>query len=135
MILGRQSSRHTLKALPGGRRSTRRHVALRCEVISNYADEPVPHAASDLSTSGLWVDTHQPLHVGSHVVLCFPMPSWSDAQLTVFARVTRIRTGRRKRDRGPLGMGLEFLGLSRHERHQLAQCLENVRPHAPSLSC
>ena len=68
---------------------------------------------------GAWVDTLFPVHVGAELVVSFTPPGERE-ELTLFAKVARVVTGRRKRDRGPIGMALSFLGVSRQECASLA---------------
>ncbi|MBW2459725.1 MAG: PilZ domain-containing protein, partial [Deltaproteobacteria bacterium] len=97
---------------PEERRAMRRDLDLRLELVSHYSDEPVAHRATDLSPFGVWIDTSMPLHPGAEVVLSMTPPRFDGRELTVFAKVARAVTGRRRGDRGPLGMGLQFEDLT-----------------------
>lgn len=101
------------------RRGERTPVELTCEVVSHYWDEPLAHTASDISCYGMWIDTVFPLHPGAEVVVAF-RSSGADAETMLFARVARVRTGRKRGDRGSLGMALEFCKMSEQQR----ACLE-----------
>lgn len=116
---------------PDGRRALRRDLGLRCELVSNYWDEPVEHRVTDLSPYGAWIDTSFPLHPGTEVVLTMEPPCFDGAELTVFAKVARAVTGRRRSDRGPLGMGLEFGDLSAVEQLRLERALAGIPPRVP----
>jgi hypothetical protein len=110
------------------RRSLRRALPVPCDVVSHYWEHPVAHEATDLSLDGMWIDTLCPLHRGAEVVVSFLPPRWSGGQLMVFARVARVNTGRRRRDRGRVGMGLEFADLTLSERVALQSSLCGVPP-------
>ena len=89
------------------RRALRRHHRMPCDVVSHYWDQAVSHQASDISPYGVWIDTLTPLHPGAEVVMSFRPPQ-SDKELTVFGEVRRVVTGRRRGDRGRIGMGIAF---------------------------
>ncbi|MEZ4437537.1 MAG: PilZ domain-containing protein [Polyangiaceae bacterium] len=111
------------------RRAPRRKVSgVTCEVVSHYWDEAVEHAVHDLSPFGAFVDTPFPLHPGAELVLCFSPPAGDP--LTVFAEVKRAVTGRRKSDRGRLGMAVEFTDITYDEMVMVHRSLRN----APLLS-
>ena len=109
------------------RRSMRRAVEVPCELVSHYADEAVSYRISDLSPYGAWIDTFMPLHAGAEVVLCFRPPTWRE-EIVSFGRVARVVTGRLRRDRGPIGMGLELTELDFDQRMKLAACLRGIPP-------
>ncbi len=100
---------------PHARRGTRHVAELPCKIVSHYWEEAVAHHITEVSTSGAWIDTLFPLHPGAEVVLCFTPPGDCD-EIRVFAHVARVVTGRRKRDRKPLGMALDFKDITAHER-------------------
>lgn len=110
------------------RRAVRRAVAVRCDVVSHYGDVAEPHLASEVSPFGLWIDTAMPLHPGSEVVVGFRPPRYEGPELLVFGRVTRAVTGRRRGDRGRLGMAVEFRDLSDGERQTLSESLVGIPP-------
>ncbi len=113
---------------PDDRRALRRDLDLRLELVSHYSDEPVEHHATDLSPYGMWIDTELPLHPGSEVVLSMEPPGLDGRELTVFAKVARVVTGRRRSDRGPLGMGLQFEDLTHEEQAELTEALMGIPP-------
>jgi PilZ domain len=119
------------------RRSMRRAVEVPCELVSHYADDAIMYRISDLSPYGVWIDTFMPLHPGAEVVVCFRPPFWR-REIPSFARVARIVTGRLRRDRGPMGMGLELTDLSFDERMHIAASLRGIPPrfdrHLASVS-
>ncbi len=113
-------------ATPRGeeRRARRRPVEVACEVVSHYGDVPEQRIARDLSRVGMWIGTAMPLHPGAEVVVSFS--SKGGRELHLFATVTRIVTGRRKRDRGPAGMAVEFGEMTAEERALVASCVDEV---------
>lgn len=113
---------YTLVTRQDARRSPRRSWRGRCEVISAGEDDPRSMQAADVSLDGVWLDTRLPLPVGQKVVLAFRPPGWSN-DLTLFAEVRRSTPGRRRRDRGRVGMGLSFLDLTPAQRSRLADAL------------
>lgn len=110
------------------RRGMRRAVRLRCEIVSCVWDEPKQLPLTELSPYGAWVETLLPLHPGTDVVITFKPPGWSGREISAFARVRRIVTGRRRADRAPLGMGLELLDVDFDDRIRLAACMRGIPP-------
>jgi hypothetical protein len=110
------------------RRALRRAVEVPCDVVSHYSDEPQEHVASDVSPFGMWIDTVMPLHPGAEVVVGFRLPSHPGPELFLFATVTRVVTGRRRGDRGSLGMAIEFSDMSDEQRETVASCLQGIAP-------
>ena len=107
------------------RRAERMPIELACEVVSHYWDEPLAHKASDVSAYGMWIDTVFPLHPGAEVVVAF-RSSDSEEETMLFARVARVRTGRKRSDRGSLGMALEFGDMSEQQRARLESSLSST---------
>jgi hypothetical protein len=112
----------TMVARKDARRAPRRTWRGPCEIITADDDAPSLMRAGDVSLEGVWLDTLLPLPVGEKVVVAFRPPEWSN-DLTLFARVERSTTGRLRRDRGPVGMGLSFLDLTPDQRSRLADAL------------
>jgi len=123
-----QSPMDVMEVMADVRRALRRAVCLPCDVVSHYWDEPLSHIATNLSPFGMWIDTLLPLHRGAEVVLTFRPPRMRDHELTVFAEVTRVVTGRRRGDRGSIGMGLEFQDLTAHDQQLMRKCLHGLPP-------
>jgi len=105
------------------RRAPRRKVQVPVDLVSHYSDDVLPLALQDLSPFGLWIDTLCPLHEGAEVVVCFEPPGGEP--LTVFAEVRRTVTGRRKGDRGRVGMGIEFTDITYDEMVMVDHCLRD----------
>ena len=106
---------------PYARRAQRRAVDVPCEVVSGRWDAPVGHRVTDLTPFGAWVRSSFPLPKGERIVLSFTTPR--GRELTVFAEVKRADS--RRDVTRPAGMALEFIGMSRRERHLLARSLWN----------
>jgi hypothetical protein len=114
----------------GSRRGIRRSVGLGCEVISTRWDAPVRYRATDLSTSGIWVTTPDPVRAGEGVVVCFnPGDGWSRGELWLFAEVVRVVSTRRGTDGS--GMGLAFLDLPANDEMFLQSWLGARRMPVP----
>ena len=97
------------------RLAPRSAVQLTCDLISPSDERPQRHNVSCLSSAGLWIDTFEPFHPGAEVVVSFTMPDCEGPELTLFARVVRVVTGRRRQDRGSIGMGLAFTDVEPSE--------------------
>lgn len=122
------ASLHVVTNHEDARRALRRAVELRCDLKPHYAEEPEEHVASDVSPYGMWVDTPLPLHPGAEVVVRFRPPRYEGPEMIVLATVSRVVTGRRRGDRGRLGMALEFLDLTDEERGTIAEGLVGIAP-------
>ena len=119
--------RHTYAA----RGFSRRTIELPCEVITRAVDAPLFHWGTNLSESGMFIETPAPLVAGDELVGCFrPAAGWRMPELTLFAQVARAAAGRRKGDAGS-GVGLRFLDLQSGERRALSRWLQ-PRPRVPS---
>jgi len=109
------------------RTSSRHQVELPCEIITPSADEPALMWATDLSASGLWLESHEPLDLGKEMVVCFkPSVWWRAREIQVFGAVARVSPGLRG-PRDAKGMGIQFLDLSAREKWQL-RCWLRPRP-------
>ncbi len=127
------ASLHVVTTHGDSRRALRRAVELSCDLVSHYGDVPEVHVASDVSPYGLWVDTAMPLHPGSEVVLGFRPPHYEGDEMLVFGTVTRVVTGRRRGDRGRLGMAIEFRDLSSEQRTMMAASLKGIAPRIEGI--
>ena len=106
-----------------GRGFARRLVEFPCELYTSRDDEPLIAWGTNLSESGIFVETDAPLERGEDLVVCFrPAVAWRASEVTVFAEIARAAAGRR-RDDGATGLGLRFLDLTRAERRQLTRWL------------
>ncbi|MEQ9321494.1 MAG: PilZ domain-containing protein [Polyangiaceae bacterium] len=107
------------------RRAPRRRLQVPVDLVSHACDDVVPLELQNLSPFGLWVDTLCPLQEGAEVVVCFEPPGGKP--LMVFAEVRRTITGRRKGDRGRVGMGIEFTDITYDEMVMVDHCLRDHR--------
>ncbi len=108
------------------RRALRRAARVSCEIVSHYGDEPEIRLASDVSPFGMWIETPMPFHPGAEIVVAFRPPRGEGREVLVFATVTRIVSGRKRSDRGPLGMGVEFSDLGTRDRDEMTRWLADV---------
>lgn len=135
----------SLQPLYAGRGFGRRVTELPCELYTSHEHAPLLAWGTNLSESGIFLETGSPIGMGDDVVVSFrPAVAWALPELVLFAQVTRAARGRRHADAGS-GFGLRFLDLSRPERRALARWLRprervpgGVRqalvPPAPALS-
>lgn len=111
------------------RRGTRRAVDIPCEVIRTDSDEPLRCRATDLSHSGIWLETHTPLQPDEPLVITFRPPEWpSPFSITVFGRVARVAAARSSTEGSVPGAAVEFGDLSEAERDALDACIEGLPP-------
>ncbi len=114
----------------GWRRGARRSVELPCGLIARQSEAPELGWALDLSRTGAWIETPEPLTVGEELVVCVqPGISWRGGELHLFGEVQRAER-RRVGGVDALGMAVAFLGLSLDERIRLASWLGR-RPTPP----
>ncbi|MBW2523003.1 MAG: PilZ domain-containing protein [Deltaproteobacteria bacterium] len=114
------------------RRGERKSVDIECEVIRTDTDEPIFCRGTDLSHSGIWLQTEELLRPGEQLVITFRPPDWpSPFSITVFGQVARVSPGRRVSDRGLTGMGVEFADLSEAEREALDACIQGLPAPEP----
>lgn len=121
------------EAQPEVRRALRRALSMPCELVSHYWEGPVAHCIGDVSPFGAWIDTFFPLHPGAELVVSFSPPGAS-RELVLFGEVVRVVTGRLRNDRGPLGMGIGFVGVSADDQEALGDLLLGVPPRLPRAS-
>jgi hypothetical protein len=110
------------------RRAERRSVDLPCELVRSDCDEPLGHRLTDMSAYGAWVRTSLPMDIGDGLVLVVTMPD--AGEVILFGEVVR-----RARRGMPQGMGVEFVGLSRHERARLLMSLRGLDQRHVSRRC
>ena len=114
----------------GSRTSIRRSVEIPCELVSARNDEALCYQATDLSTSGIWLQTARPFRTGETVCICFRPDD--QKQIMVFGEVARVATQRNANDQTPgIGMGIEFLDLTPRERLRLTTYLASRRGPVP----
>ncbi|MBX3184873.1 MAG: PilZ domain-containing protein [Polyangiaceae bacterium] len=104
----------------GWRRGARRAVELPCGLIAGHSEAPELGWALDLSRTGAWIETPEPLSVGEELVVCVqPGISWRGGELQIFGEVQRAER-RCVAGAMALGMAVAFQGLSLDERIRLA---------------
>jgi PilZ domain len=103
------------------RRAARRGVELRCDVITQTADEPLAGTVFDLSPFGMSLKTPVAIDEGETVVLSFRPPR-TKHEMTVFGRV---------RYAGDDAKGVEFAAMTKQERVQLFDALRGIPPRLP----
>jgi hypothetical protein len=114
------------------RSASRRCVELACQLIRSSSEVPELCWATDLSTSGAWVDTSQPLQTGEIVVVCIEPTGLNLGSMTIFARVARGHQGKRIGDFSA-GSGLELLDLDPSQALQLTGWLSKRQHRQPRL--
>ena len=121
---------HSTSVPAGSRRGIRRAIQLGCELISTRSDVPMGCLATDLSTTGIWLSTVEPVRAGEQVVVCFePREGWDRGELTLFAEVARVITTRKQSAGG--GMGLEFIDLAGMDEAMLTEWLGKRKMPVP----
>jgi hypothetical protein len=129
-----------VEILPHLRRSLRRAVEIPCQVVSPYWDEPVSYLATEISRTGMWIDTPFPLSCGDALVVRFEAPRPRDAGVEcdrgmfMLARVRRVELRRRRDDRHRAGMGVEFVSVAPEEEALLTSCLRGIPPRIPETT-
>ena len=109
------------------RHSERREVDFLCEVVAGEWNAPFQHRATDLSPTGVWLQTSFPLAVDDVVVLNLRPPGWrQERDLTVFARVARSVRVRERNGQRENGMGVRFLDITDDERREWISTLDGV---------
>ncbi|MBM4360999.1 MAG: PilZ domain-containing protein [Deltaproteobacteria bacterium] len=116
----------------GSRRAIRRAVSLECELVTARWDEPLRYVATDLSVTGMWLHTADPVRSGEIVVVCFHPDDGEDREIHTFAEVARVMTARSVSKATPgVGMGLELLDLTRLEAARLEAWLATFTAPVP----
>jgi hypothetical protein len=116
----------------GSRRAIRRAVSIGCELVTSRWDEPLRYVATDLSVSGMWLQTAEPVRSGEIVVVCFRPDDGIETDLHVFAQVARVMTARGASEATPgVGMGLELLDLTPDEAVRLESWLATFTAPVP----
>lgn len=113
-------------AKPEARKTVRRLVDLDCEVFAELWGEAITHRATDVSETGLWIETELLLEVGTEVTLTFYPPDW-DEPLCVAGRVRRVELRPRAGQGGAVGMGIAFETLRNDERRRLTHSMRCLR--------
>ena len=94
-------------------------------VTYQSVDELFSDFARDINEGGIFVETGQPLAVGSEVALEFKLPG-SDDPVSVAGRVVRtVTTGNQQP-----GMGVEFGQLDSDSRQRINRLIRNLKSSA-----
>jgi hypothetical protein len=117
----------------GRRRSLRRAVAVECTLRCAHWEGERRVRASDLSVTGMWIDTDLALAPGTELIVCFTPPGRSyDEKVWASARVARVGAYRGLTDTAPLpGIGVVFTYCSDQHLRLLARSLEGCPPRLP----
>jgi diguanylate cyclase (GGDEF)-like protein len=121
---------------------TRRpRVPVRTPVYFDSADPVLLGYARDISPSGIFIQTPNPIDIGMRCALAFPLPS-SQGNVHVVGRVVRTVAGEAYRDAGDervAGMGIEFEKFGSQDRRAIETFLfehegDTLRPETGILS-
>jgi uncharacterized protein (TIGR02266 family) len=105
----------------------RRSPRLHHEVTVAYrsAGSFLTDWATDISRGGLFINTRNPLAVGTAVKLIIQLPG-AEFPLDLSGRVTRV-VDLDERGGSPPGMAVEFLGVDAERRAGLEELVERLR--------
>jgi diguanylate cyclase (GGDEF)-like protein len=119
---------------------TRRpRVPVHTPVYFDSNDPVLLGYARDISPSGIFIETRNPIDIGMRCALAFPLPS-TDARVHVVGRVVRTVPEPSFLDEGRVpGMGVEFERFGSHDRRAIEAFLfrhegESLRPETGILS-
>ena len=117
----------------GRRRSLRRAVRIDCALRSAHWNGELRLPATDLSVTGIWVETPLALQHGEELILSFTPPQGGeDDKVWAAARVARVGVSRYRSEAGALpGMGLAFTYCSDRHLRMLARALAGCPPRLP----
>ncbi|MET0339717.1 MAG: PilZ domain-containing protein [Polyangiales bacterium] len=117
----------------GRRRSLRRAVTIDCALRSSLWSGELSLPATDLSVTGIWVETPIALSPGEEVIVSFTPPRCMELEkVWAAARVARIGVSRYRSEAGVLpGMGLQFMYCSDRHLRVLARALAGCPPRLP----
>lgn len=117
----------TSSNLPSRRGSTRRDVAIPCQIIRKSDFKLVADRTLDLSMDGVLVSVTQALAIGEEVIISFAIPgAWVDVE----GVVARVVHNRRPSDDG-LAVGIFFGAVEPAMRTALALFLHGKPPPLP----
>lgn len=123
---------HPVEVVQARRRAIRRAVALDCELVSSYWDEPIAHRVTDLSPYGMWIETPLPLDPGEELLVSFYPPRWpSFDPVVAIGEVRRVELRRRSSDPRESGMGIQIHCFDPIDHEELAESLRGVPPPLP----
>jgi len=112
------------------RKSPRRAVHTRCQVVTEQGFRLVGSRTWDVSEDGMLVPMEVPVALGERLLVALEAPGtriWVDAE----ARVARLVRGRRHRDRGA-SVGIVFERMDAPSRAVLRASLGGLPPPVPA---
>lgn len=117
----------------GRRRSLRRAVTIECTLRCAHWEGERRVTASDLSVTGMWIDTELAFTPGTELIVCFTPPGRGhDEKVWASARVARVGAHGRPTDTALLrGIGVVFTYCSEQHLRLLARSLEGCPPRLP----
>lgn len=117
----------------GRRRSLRREVVIDCALRSTRWSGELSLPATDLSVTGIWVETPFALTLGEELIVSFTPPRCAEPEkVWAAARVARVGVSRYRGEAGVLpGMGLQFTYCSDRHLRVLARALAGCPPRLP----
>lgn len=115
-----------------GRRALRRRVDMSVAILGDSFGRAMPHQATELSETGVWVECDYPLSVGERVTVSLTPPS-SDEPMVLHGSVRRVAIRRRQSDpqRGA-GMAIAFHHFTDAHEELLAESLHGIPPKLPA---
>jgi len=87
----------------------------------------------DIGGGGLFIRTHQPLPVGTPLIIKIPLPFDTEKQILVKAKVVSVHV-ESDRNHGSAGMGLQFTDLSPQARAQVLEFIVFMNKERPLQS-
>ncbi len=82
--------------------------------------------ASDISTGGMFVLTHEPIPVGSVIFLRFELPEFQqDITFEIIGQTVREEKNRLKKT-GILGMGIQFVSMEEDHKERLVEIIGTI---------
>ena len=112
------------------RRSVRRSVSARCQVVSSAEFELIGERLLDVSPAGAMLACDVPVALGENVVIAFRAPGIEPVWIDAEAEIARVVHGYRVGDPGYCA-GLRFTYLERSSRHELLSRLAGLPPPVP----
>ncbi len=112
-----------------GPESKRRSPRVRISGPVQYSFDQIGWSegyASDISTGGMFVLTHEPIPVGSVIFLRFELPEFRpDLTFEIIGQTVREEKNRLKKT-GILGMGIQFVSMEESQKEQLVEIIGKI---------
>ncbi|MEW6348264.1 MAG: protein kinase [Thermodesulfobacteriota bacterium] len=119
----------TLLPETDGPESKRRTPRVRISGPVEYSFDQIGWAegyASDISTGGMFVLTHEPIPVGSVIFLRFELPEFQpDFTFEIIGQTVREEKNRLKKT-GILGMGIQFVSMEESQKDRLTEIIGKI---------